>query len=94
MVLPQGIMSFQPREAWRFNADTGIVPVGGWLHAAAVVVGKGHVVILGDSGMLGAYFVGPARQRIGLNATGSGQVPQFVLNAFHWLSGLLGDNSS
>jgi len=85
----QGVVSMQPRKAWRFDAETEVVPVAGWSQGLALRVGKGRVVVLGDSGMLTAHLVGPARRPVGLNAPAAGQNAQFVLNVFHWLAGLI-----
>ena len=83
-----GIVSYQPREAWRFVEGTEIADVGGWAEGMALRVGRGRVVVLGDSGMLSAHLVGPNRQPVGMNAPQGRQNQQFMLNVFHWLSGL------
>lgn len=95
LVFSGPVVSYQPREAWRFNGpDTGVVDVAGWSQAVAVRVGAGRVVILGDSGMLSAYLVGANRQPAGMNSPAAVQNEQFVLNAIHWLTGLIGQPES
>lgn len=89
LVFADGVVSMQPREAWRFGPETETLPVGGWSQGMALSVGRGRVVVLGDSGMLTAHLIGPARRPVGLNAPEGAQNEQLVLNIFHWLSRLL-----
>lgn len=83
------IVSFNPDTAWRFNEHTPVIPVQGWLQAVALTHGKGRVLILGEAGMLSAQVAGQNRVRMGMNSRRAKQNPQFILNAMHWLSGLL-----
>lgn len=89
MTFPRGIVSFQPREAWRFPDGTDAQDVEGWGEGLAGRMGRGRFVMLGDSGMLMAHLVGANQRPVGLNAPEASQNEQFMLNLFHWLSGLL-----
>lgn len=66
--------------------------VGGWLQGAALRVGGGRVVILGEAAMCTAQIAGRNRSPFGMNAPQASQNAQFCLNAVHWLSGLFGNN--
>lgn len=89
MIFRPGIVSLQPEQAWRFAPGTPTVAIGGWAAGMALRVGRGRVVVLGDSGMLSAHLVGPRRRPVGLNAPEGRQNAQFIVNAMHWLAGLL-----
>lgn len=84
-----GVVSYEPVEAWRFSEETPVQNVEGWLQGAALIVGKGRVVVLGEAGMLSAQLMGARRVPAGMNAPMAHQNQQFVLNMFHWLSRLL-----
>jgi hypothetical protein len=62
----------------------------GLSQAAAIEHGLGRVVVVGDAAALTAQVtrIGDAAMRIGLSRRDA-QNQQFVLNAMHWLSGLL-----
>lgn len=79
------------------SADSAVQPVGGRAQAVAVEIGKGRVVIAGEAALFGAQVIsGEAARRAGLdgdlrfgmNHPGTDD-RQFLLNALHWLSGLL-----
>lgn len=63
--------------------------VGGWLQGAALRLGAGRVVILGEAAMCTAQLWGPNRVPGGMNSPIASQNAQFCLNAVRWLSGLL-----
>ena len=86
LVLPAGFVSLMPRVAWRFDADTKQVPVGGWLQGAVMKVGKGRTAFFGEAAMFSAQVAGAGRRPMGMNAPGAEQNFQFVLNLMHWLS--------
>jgi len=58
----------------------------GPLQGAAMTVGRGRVVVLGEAAMLTAQVDGG--QRFGMNLTGIDN-RQFALNVMHWLSRLM-----
>lgn len=67
-------------------------PVGGRAQGIALTFGEGRVVLLGEAAMLSAQVTTmtdpPRTTRAGMNVPGYDN-RQFVLNALHWLSGLL-----
>ncbi|MFQ5817596.1 MAG: hypothetical protein ACE5H2_06540 [Terriglobia bacterium] len=65
--------------------------VGGWLQGAALRLGEGRVVILGEAAMCTAQVEGPNRTPMGMNTPVALQNAQFCLNVVRWLSGLLGE---
>ena len=87
----QHVVSYNPDTAWRFNQHTPVIPIQGWLQGVALIYGKGRALILGEAGMLSAQVVGPGRVPMGMNSPLGKQNPQFILNAMHWLSGVLPD---
>lgn len=88
-IFGKDIVTYNPDTAWRFNEHTKVIPVQGWLQASTIKYGKGRVLILGEAGLLSAQLVGRQRVRMGMNSRLAKQNPQFILNAMHWLSGLL-----
>lgn len=84
-----GVISYYPERAWRFTEETPTRPMEGWLQGAALTVGAGRVVVLGEAGMLSAQVSGPNRELMGMNAPVARQNQQFVLNMLHWLSRML-----
>lgn len=91
MTLGHGVISYYPDTAWRFPQPwVPTRPMDGWLQGAALAFGRGRVLVLGEAGMLSAQLFGRTRRPMGMNAPVASQNRQFVLNAFRWLSGLLG----
>jgi hypothetical protein len=82
----QGIESFQPGTLWAIDDDTPRIDVAGWLQGAALTLGRGRIIVFGESGMAVAQFVGPNRQPRGMNAPFARQNAQLLLNAVHWLT--------
>ncbi|HYI11708.1 MAG TPA: hypothetical protein VEK57_21805 [Thermoanaerobaculia bacterium] len=58
----------------------------GWSQAIALRHGRGRVLILGEAAMISAQRDGD--RRIGINTSGT-DGRQFLLNAAHWLTGML-----
>jgi hypothetical protein len=76
---------FDPLEyAPRMRAD-------GMLQAATVRHGSGRVALFGEEGMFSAYLTRLNGEPIGMNHPQAAQNGQFILNVFHWLSGLIPD---
>jgi hypothetical protein len=91
MTFREGVVSYNPDTAWAFpHPWVPTESMQGWSQGAAMSFGKGRVLILGEAGMLSAQVSGPKRVPLGMNAPVAGQNQQFVLNALHWLAGLLG----
>jgi hypothetical protein len=89
LIFGPGIVSFTPTNFWGFNADTPRIPVTGWYQGAVRHVGKGRVAVFGEAAMFSAQVDGPKRVPFGMNTPEAKQNPQFILNLFHWFSGLL-----
>lgn len=85
----RSVISYQAERAWRWTDSTPTLRVEGWSQGAALTLGAGRVVVLGEAGMLSAQVSGPNRTPMGMNAPGARQNEQFALNLLHWLSGLL-----
>lgn len=88
--LPADIQLLEPDTAWVFDSTTKRRTGRGWLQGAALRVGRGRVVVLGEAAMFSAQLAGPQRVPIGMNSPVAGQNPQLLLNTIHWLSGILG----
>lgn len=87
--LPADIQLLEPDTAWVFSASTKRRTGPGWLQGAALRVGHGRVVVLGEAAMFSAQRAGPQGRPMGMNAPVAAQNPQFILNAMHWLTGQL-----
>jgi hypothetical protein len=87
MRLPSDIQLLEPDTAWVFSASTKRVSGPGWLQGAALRVGRGRVVVLGEAAMFSAQLAGAQRMPMGMNSPVAGQNPQFLLNTMHWLTG-------
>lgn len=88
-VLGDGWISMMTRRASTFTPDTERIPVGGWLQAAVMRVGRGRAAFFGEAAMFSAQVSGPRRNPMGMNAPGAEQNHQFVRNLLHWLSGVI-----
>lgn len=82
------VVSYQPQRAWRFDSETQTIPAKGLYQGVAGEYGKGRIVILGDSSLVGAYLIGKNARPIGLNSIEVKDNFQFILNIVHWLSRL------
>lgn len=71
------------------DSDQPLFPVGGWLQGAAIRLGSGRAVVLGEASMCTALSVGPDRIAVGMNSSFANQNAQFCLNVVRWLDGLL-----
>lgn len=91
LVFGPGIESMQPTGLWEINDDTPRIDVEGWLQGAAEIIGRGRVVVFGEAGMAVAQRIGPNAAPRGMNAPVARGNVQLLLNAMHWLSGLLAE---
>jgi len=64
------------------------ISAAGRSQGLAMLFGKGHVVVLGEAGMLSAQLAGPNRMPFDMNKPGIDN-RQLALNTVHWLSGVL-----
>jgi len=89
LVFGPEIESLQPEGLWEIGDDTPRIPVGGWLQGAALVRGRGRVVVYGEAAMAVAQRVGPGAEPRGMNTLVGAQNSQLLLNTLHWLTGAL-----
>ena len=87
MTLKGGWSVALPDVAWEFNAQTPRHDGDGLLRGAALGVGKGRVVVMGEAAMFTAQVAGPRKRKMGFNAPTAPQNKAFLLNVLHWLSG-------
>ena len=95
MVFPRRSLMFlldDPDEPW---PDLDQIPqfrVDGMFQGAVLKLGVGRVAVFGEAAMFTAQITGVDRHPMGMNHPAAAENPQFVLNVFHWLSGLLADD--
>jgi hypothetical protein len=87
--LPSDIQVLEPDTAWVFSAATRRHTGAGWLQGAALEVGRGRVVVLGEAAMFSAQLGGAQRVPVGMNSAAAAQNPQLLLNTMHWLTRVL-----
>ena len=58
----------------------------GLLQGAALELGRGRVVVMGEAAMFSSQLAGPQQRVMGIGAPGAEQNKQFALNLMHWLS--------
>lgn len=75
-----------PTTAWEFSDSTPRIRSDGMLQGAAMEVGRGRVVMLGEAAMISAQLGGPNRTPMGMNVPSANQNAQFALNVVRWLS--------
>ena len=86
ITLGAGTTLLLPVTAWVFSDSTPRVRADGLLQGAALEVGNGRVVLLGEAAMLSAQLAGPQRRPMGMNDPAAAQNAQFALNVMHWLT--------
>lgn len=79
---PSGV-SMLPEVAWEFSSETPRESIAGWSQGGVMRAGDGRLAIFAESGILQ-----PHRPQFDARYPGM-QNSELVLNAFHWLSGLL-----
>ena len=88
LTLGPTFVSLLPSVAWVFSDTTLREPVGGWSQGGVLRVGDGRLAIFGEHGILATpELVAADAANVGNNP--QVQNPQLLLNALHWLSGLL-----
>lgn len=86
LVLRGGWSIAMPDKAWVFDKHTPRHDGEGLLRGAALEVGKGRVVVMGEAAMFTAQLAGAQRRKIGFNAPTAPQNKAFLLNVLHWLT--------
>ncbi len=87
LILRSGVLAVFPQEAWRFTEATPRRSAAGWLQGGTLVVGRGRVAAFGEAAMFSAQTADG--RPMGMNHPLAAQNWRLVLNAMHWLSGLL-----
>ena len=71
------------------EAEPLMVATDGAVFGAVMRLDMGRAAFFGDPAVFTAQIAGPDRRLVGMNARGSEQNFQFVLNVMHWLSGVI-----
>ena len=71
------------------EAEPLLVTTDGAMLGAVMRVEMGRAAFFGDPALFTAQIAGPDRRVVGMNARGSEQNFQLVLNVMHWLSGVI-----
>ena len=82
------IVSYQTVKAWEMGPNTPIIPSDKLYQAAIMNKGRGKVALIGEASLFSAQLVGKDENPVGINFQNDHQNLQFVLNLFHWLSGV------
>lgn len=94
MIFGSSFISLMPKTAWKFGPGTFRISIQGWFQGAVFRYGRGRVAVFGEAAMFTAQLAGPNRKPVGMNSPIATQNSQFVLNVFHWLSGLLDSSAA
>ena len=89
LILGSPAISVIPKTASQFTDETPRIPVPGWFQGAVRRFGQGRVAIFGEAAMFTAQLAGPKKRPMGMNNPLAKENYKFILNLFHWLSGLL-----
>jgi len=89
MTFGQDKISWMTKEEGKFPADTPKIDVEGWYQGGVLEYGKGRLAFFGEAGMFTAQIIRPQGIRFGMNVSIAKENPQFLLNIFHWLSGII-----
>jgi hypothetical protein len=82
--------SWMTKEPGKFPDDTPKIDVEGWYQGGVQEYGKGRLAFFGEAGMFTAQIItGGEVRRFGMNVPIAKGNAQFLLNVFHWLSGIL-----
>lgn len=87
MKLPKETRIWMPTTAWVFGDSVASVHGDGWLQGAAINIGRGRVVVLGEAAMLSAQRQGPARNPMGMNEPRANQNAAYASQLLRWLAG-------
>ena len=81
--------SWMTREADKFPPDTPKIDVEGWFQGGVMEIGRGRMAFFGEAGMFTAQIIKQRNIKFGMNVPIAKENYQFLLNIFHWLSGIL-----
>ena len=81
--------SWMTREAHKFPPDTPKIDVEGWFQGGVMEIGRGRMAFFGEAGMFTAQIIKQRNIKFGMNVPIAKENYQFLLNIFHWLSGIL-----
>ncbi len=84
----ENIVMYQPKVAWQFDHNTDHFSSKGYFQGIAGAYGNGRLAVLGDSSIIQAHLIGKNQRPVGINSVETKDNLQFMLNLFHWLSGL------
>ncbi|MEP6764090.1 MAG: hypothetical protein ABJB66_07260 [Gemmatimonadaceae bacterium] len=87
MQLPKTTRIWTPKTAWVFGDTVASIPGDGYLQGAALNLGKGRVVVLGEAAMLSAQRQGPKKLPMGMNEARAAQNAKFAASLLRWVSG-------
>lgn len=87
MKLPKETRIWMPTTAWVFGDSVSSIHGDGWLQGAAINIGRGRVVVLGEAAMLSAQRAGAARNPMGMNEPRANQNSAFASQLLRWLAG-------
>ena len=82
-------ISWMTKEQGKFPPDTPKIDVEGCYQGGASEYGKGRLAFCGEAGIFTAQVIRPQGIRFGMNVSFAKENPQFLLNTFHWLSGII-----
>ena len=87
MRLPKETRIWMPGTAWVFGDSVPSLRGEGWLQGAALNIGKGRVVVLGEAAMLSAQLAGANRAPMGMNEPRASQNALYASQLLRWLAG-------
>ncbi len=89
LVIGPSNVAYLPTKAWEFNEETPSFSAEGWLQGAVRKFGKGRIAVFGEATMFSAQISQSSKEKLGMNTPEGKENLQFLLNIFHWLSGLI-----
>lgn len=81
-------VTWMTKEEGKFPQDTPKINVEGWYQGGVKQVGKGNLAFFAEAGMFTAQIIG-GKTKFGMNVPMAKENAQFLLNVFHWFSGIL-----
>jgi hypothetical protein len=84
-------VSWMTKKEGKFPSDTPKINVEGWYQGGVKPLGKGKLAFFAEAGMFTAQIIA-GKTKFGMNVPMAKENPQFLLNVFHWLSGILEAN--
>lgn len=87
MTLPRASHIWLPKTAWVFGDTVPSIQGEDWLQGAALSIGTGRVVVLGEAAMLSAQRAGAQRAPMGMNEPRAQQNALYAAQLLRWLAG-------